>query len=106
MKKLALVLAALGLGTVAASATDMPLPAPRYTKAPVVVAPVATWTSSGVFCVRSDDDLTGDVAFGAVARHWQRLRSGDDFPNRDERPHNPAERPTISACVAFQRHVA
>jgi outer membrane immunogenic protein len=44
MKNLALVLAALGLGTVAASATDMPLPAPRYTKAPVAVAPVATWT--------------------------------------------------------------
>ncbi|WP_029587373.1 outer membrane protein [Bradyrhizobium sp. URHD0069] len=44
MKNLALVLAALGLGTVAASAADMSIPAPRYTKAPVAVAPVATWT--------------------------------------------------------------
>jgi outer membrane immunogenic protein len=41
MKNLALVVAALGLGTVAASAADMPL---RYAKAPVAVAPVATWT--------------------------------------------------------------
>jgi outer membrane immunogenic protein len=41
MKNLALVLAAFGLGTVAASAADMP---PRYAKAPVAVAPVATWT--------------------------------------------------------------
>ncbi|WP_029587375.1 outer membrane protein [Bradyrhizobium sp. URHD0069] len=41
MKNLALALAALGLGTVAASAADMP---GRYAKAPVAVAPVATWT--------------------------------------------------------------
>jgi outer membrane immunogenic protein len=41
MKNLALALAALGLGTVAASAADMP---GRYAKAPVAAAPVATWT--------------------------------------------------------------
>jgi outer membrane immunogenic protein len=41
MKNLALALAALGLGTVAASAADMP---GRYAKAPVAAAPVANWT--------------------------------------------------------------
>ncbi len=42
MRKLAIVLLALASGTGAASAAD--LPAAHYTKAPIAVAPVATWT--------------------------------------------------------------
>jgi len=41
MKKFALALAALAIGTVSASAADM---AARYTKAPPVAAPVYSWT--------------------------------------------------------------
>ena len=43
MKKLAMTLSALAALTGSAFAADM-APAPRYTKAPVVAPPVATWT--------------------------------------------------------------
>jgi outer membrane immunogenic protein len=43
MKKLALAISILAISAVSASAADM-APAPVYTKAPAIVAPVYTWT--------------------------------------------------------------
>ncbi len=75
MKNLALVLAALGLGTVAASAADMP---PRYTKAPVVVAPVATWTGCyiGVNAGYSWGDGSSSLALQPSLAAWTALDPG------------------------------
>lgn len=89
MKKIALVAAALALGTVSASAADM---AARYTKAPVAAAAVYNWTGfyigaqaggifgktdavSGPFPGINNQtysyDFTGAVGGGHIGYNWQ-----------------------------------
>ena len=67
MKKLAITLSALAALTGSAFAADI-APAPRYTKAPMVAPPVATWTGcyvngGGGYAMTNDDHyafFTGD----------------------------------------------